>query len=242
MTKTLTFTQSCASLTVLLFSTAASAAPITYDFTGVGQVCGSSCFFGPVFNGSFSGTITIDEIAPGPSGDDVHVDVAAGYVSDPNGWVNSSYEIHWDSGSFVSGVFAGTGISNSAQGAIVTNGPEGDWMQTSWSYDAYAESNYLYWEQAQFTRFSADTSWLDDNSFRTDLELASGPGAANTLSFWTYYYDWYGGLMSEVKGRIDVQTLVARNPTPVPEPSTLVLLALGVLGAFGLMRRRVCIS
>jgi hypothetical protein len=205
----------------------------------VGQVCGSSCFFGEVYNGNFSGTITIDVLAPNASGDDVYVDAAAGYVSDPNGWVDSSYVINWDEGSFVSNSFPGTGLISSSHPTIVVNGPGSDWLQTSATYEDYAESNYLYWEQAQFSRYTTDTSWLSDNTFRTDVGLATGAGSFNQLFFWTYFADWFGGAAQEVRGTIDVQTLVARPPTtPVPEPSTLALLALGMLGACFVIRRR----
>lgn len=215
----------------LLLSTVAPAAPITYDFTGVGSVCGTTCF-----SGDFFGTMTIEVIAPGPAGPDAYVDEGAGYVSDSSGWVNSSYQINWAEGSFTPGAFAGS--INTSQGATVVNGPTEDWMQSRTWFESYVEGSHLYYDQTQFTRYSADTSWLSDREFRTDLGLASGPGSYNSLFFASYFVDWFGGTPEQVTGRVSVNTLVARSATPVPEPSTLILLAVGMLGAISVARRR----
>ena len=206
----------------VLISTGAHAVPITYDFTGQGSVCAAGCF-----TGDFFGTITIDVIAPGPSGDDIIVYEDIGYASDPSGWVNSSYVINWAEGTFAPSAFPGAVTAN--QSAIVVNGPNDDWLLTGAFYQN-DDPSFQRSEGATFMRYTQDTSWLNDLSFRTDLGLATGPGSFNELNFNSYFYNWSTQESSQSRGVVQVQSLVERAPISVPEPATLYLLALGLMG------------
>ena len=154
------------------FSTGANAVPILYDFTGQGSVCAASCF-----EGEFFGTITVDLIAAGPAGDDSTVDEDIGYAADPSGWVNSRFAINWAGGSFAPEAF--TGAVTSEQSAIVANGTDSDWLETGVFYQS-DDPSFDRYEGATFTRYTEDTHWLNDLSFRTDLGLRPRARAHST--------------------------------------------------------------
>jgi PEP-CTERM motif-containing protein len=217
---------SAAAGVAVFMASAASADPITFDWTGQGQYCGSigggGCYFG-----SFSGTVTIDVIAPGPAGDDTIVYEDIGYASDDNGWVNTSFVINWDTGSYIPATF--DGAATSAQYATVVNGPNDDWLQSGTIFRSN-DPSYTRWESGTFMRYTQDTSWLNDMSFRTDLGLATGPGSFNELMFEHYFYNWSTQESSQGRGVVQVQTWAARAPTTVPEPASPYLLALGLIG------------
>jgi hypothetical protein len=201
-------------------STAANAAPITYDFTGQGAMCGASCF-----EGEFFGTITMDLIAPGPAGDDSTVYEDIGYAADPSGWVNSSFSINWEGGSFAPAAF--DGAVTAEQSAVVVNGPDNDWFEAGVFYED-DDAGFDRSEGATFTRYTEDTSWLNSLSFPLQLGLANGPGSFNELNFHSYFYNFSTQESASSRGTVQVQSLVARQPTGVPEPSTIYLLAMGL--------------
>jgi hypothetical protein len=79
-------------------------------------------------------------------------------------------------------------------------------------------------------RYTQDTSWLNDTSFRTDLGLGTGPGSFNELLFQHYFYNYSTQESAQGRGVVEVQSWVRRAATAVPEPATSYLLALGLLG------------
>jgi hypothetical protein len=219
--------RSCAAAGLAVsLAAAASATPITYDWTGLGHYCGS-IGGGGCYEGAFSGTMTIDVIAPGPAGDDSIVYEDTGYASDANGWVETSFAMNWDTGSYVPAPFDGPITSN--QYATVVNGINDDWLQSGTHFQSDHPS-YTRWESASFMRYTQDTSWLNDTSFRTDLGLATGPGAFNELMFEHYFYNYSTQESAQGRGVVEMQSWVARAPTAVPEPATACLLALGLFG------------
>jgi len=202
-------------------STTAHAVPIIYDFIGQGSVCAASCF-----EGDFSGTITLDLIAAGPSGDDSIVYEDIGYAADPSGWVNTTFVINWEGGTFAPSAF--TGAVTAEQSAIVANGADSDWLETGVFYQN-DDPSFDHYEGATFTRYTEDTNWLNDLSFRGDLGLATGSGSFNELNFNSYFYNFTTQEYASTQGSVQVQTMALRNPNSVPEPATPYLLALGLV-------------
>jgi hypothetical protein len=202
-------------------SPGANAVPIIYDFIGQGSACASSCF-----EGDFSGTITLEQMAAGPSGDDGTVDEDIGYAADSSGWVNTTFVINWAGNTFAPSAF--TGAVTAEQSAIVANGADGDWLETGVFYQN-DDPGFDHHEGATFTRYTEDTNWLDDLSFRGDLGLATGPGSFNELNFHSYFYNYTTEEYASTQGTVLVQAMALRNPNSVPEPATPYLLALGLV-------------
>src|SRR5690349_2288808 len=83
-------------------SWAANAAPMTFDFTGNGNLCyytgtgnASTCTVGQTFTGS----VTMDLLANGPSGPDSSTNGTT-VAYDAEGWVLSHFTINWGGNTF----------------------------------------------------------------------------------------------------------------------------------------------
>jgi len=89
-------------LVACLFSgLAAHAVPLTYDFAGTGSVCtfASDASCASTYEGAFSGSVTIDVLANGPSGPDSFTNGST-LAYDYDGWLQSDFLIQWDGNSF----------------------------------------------------------------------------------------------------------------------------------------------
>lgn len=223
---------------------AAHAAPITFDFTGNGWLTtyvGNGGTTSTPEAASFTGSVTFDVLSPGPTGPD-GTSNGTTIASDPTGWVQSSFFIQWDAGSFTPGPVSGQHtVGNMTE-------VRDDYFAFLYSYDSLynavqytgAESGTTYLSYASLARSTQDRSWLSDLTFDSSAALATGTGAYNLLSFGDYsyryntatngndYLGWYGSMGL---------TSMTERPASVPEPTTLALLSLG-LGGLAFARRR----
>ena len=80
---------------------AAQAVPLTYDFAGTGSVCtyASDASCASTYEGAFTGSVTIDVLANGPSGADSFTNGST-LAYDYEGWLQSDFLIQWDGNSF----------------------------------------------------------------------------------------------------------------------------------------------
>jgi hypothetical protein len=212
---------------------AAHAVPLTYDFTGTGAVCtytsDARCVASYV--GDFTGSVTIDVLATGPSGADSYTN-GSSLAYDYDGWLQSDFLIQWDGNSFNPGpVEAQVASDNYVQLANDFMGADQAFNRES--YQGF-DGSTLFYSSAGLTRQTSDPSWMTDLSFPAGLGLAPGPGAFNQLTFneYTQSASGYAGFT----GAANLTSMTIRT-TSVPEPGTLVLFGAGLAG-FGLLRRR----
>lgn len=98
-----------------------------FDFAGTGTLCaytgaGSTC----TYNVDFAGTVTIAVDPAGPSGSDAASDGVT-FATDLNGWVQSSFNVTWTGGSFMSGPTAGENYSDNLAEVQNAVGSGADW-------------------------------------------------------------------------------------------------------------------
>lgn len=211
----------------LMISAVANAVPVTYDFTGTGSlntlgVGGTSVASAQ----TFTGWVTIDVIAPDPSGSDSGS--GSNYAYDSNGWVQSDFFIDWGSDSLNPSSVPGQTYSDMY--AQVQSG----FVDSLYNRELYhgVVNGTTYYSYAELSRYT-NSAWLSDLSFDQSVGLA--PGGSNDLYFadysFTESYNYVG-----YNGSINLSSFTART-TSVPEPGTLALLGLGLAG-LGLKRRR----
>jgi hypothetical protein len=218
----------------LLSGRAAHAVPVIYDFAGTGSVCtyASDASCASTYDGAFTGTVTIDVLASGPSGADAFTN-GSSLAYDYDGWAQSDFLIQWDSNSFNPGPVASQVSSdNYVQLANDFNGV--DQVFNRESYFGFDGSTNFY-SSAGLTRQSSDLSWMSDLSFPAGVGLAPGSGAFNQLNFSNYTHK-ETGVYAGFSGLVNLSSLTART-TSVPEPGTLALFGLGLAG-LGFRRRR----
>jgi PEP-CTERM motif len=236
---------------VLFGASAPTSASTIFDITGVGCVSNykitdgilaAGCL-GPIDQGfTLTGTVSIDVVG-GPDGFSADPVGAAG-----NSWVVSGYQLSWTgptSGSYVSGHIPAE--TDFTQHAEVYNDP---------AYGQELFAQIVSESQVGFTsalssasiiRLTQSTTWLNDLTFPEAAGLAPGPPgprAFNRISFddvlWTSD-PTTGAAVSVRPGSISgtfTLTSMTAQATPVPEPATLALVGLGMLGTRMTRRRR----
>ena len=215
-------------LVACLFSgLAAHAVPLTYDFAGIGSVCtfASNASCASTFDGAFTGSVTIDVLANGPSGPDSFTNGST-LAYDYDGWLQSDFLIQWDGNSFNPGpVDSQIASDNYVQ---LANGHLG--AEQLFNREAYRgfDGSTNFYASAGLTRQSSDPSWLTDLTFPEGLGLAPGPGAFNQLNFGEYTQT-ETGVYAGFSGTANLSSFTVRA-TSVPEPGTLVLFGLGLIG------------
>jgi hypothetical protein len=222
-----------------LITSAAHAAPITFDFAGSGQLCtytggtSESCAAT-----AFTGAVTIDVLTSVPSGPDSGGDgVTNAYAN--SGWVQSDFIIQWAGNSFNPGPVPGSTYTSSF--ASVWNGLIGiDMLTNEERYEGFVDgtpAGTYYLSYASLRRSTFDTTWLSDLSFNTSVGLAPDSLAGDGVYFGnsTQDIDGYTGF----HGNIELATFTQRV-TPVPEPTTWAMMgcALVGLGLFRAIRRQ----
>lgn len=218
----------------------AVAAPIVVDFTGTGGVCTYTGFSdGQTCNsaGGFTGTITYEIVGPTPT---PTVPNATRIVS-LNGWVNSSYTLSWNGGSYASAVTPGLPLTSSEkQSAQVLDNNEGifDGVILSRTNSSLG-GNDFYENFFGVALMSRVLTWTNGFDFPTFLEMPpTDPifGAITEFEFWDYHND--GIRYTGFSGGGDITSLTMRTPTTtVTEPASAALLTMGLAG-FLLKRRR----
>jgi hypothetical protein len=159
-------------------SPAAYAEPVTYDFTGTGYVLtfigvgGESTYQ----ETTFTGTVTFDVLAAGPSGPDSYSGNTA--VQDRSGWVQSDFNIQWAGHSFNPAAMVGQHYSDST--ATVFDNDEGvvDRLRNREYYEgSNGDTDYISF--AELLRSTNDISWLSGLSFDVTVGLAPRGGPDN---------------------------------------------------------------
>ncbi len=161
----------------------------TYEFTGTGQFCpldsegNATCIQGV----AYTGTVTIKVLAPLPGGPGAFMTDRV--ASDPFGWIESDFVIHWQGRSFSPTVTPGEPTNFSPRHeALVRNNSFGvdglDNMESHTSVDQARD----YLSLASMIRRTTDTSWLDGVSFDLAVGLAPVVGGGglnnrNQISF-----------------------------------------------------------
>jgi hypothetical protein len=218
--------------TCLFSGVAAHAVPVTYDFTGSGSVCtyASNAGCASTYTGAFTGSVTIDVLAAGPSGPDSYTD-GSSMAYDFNGWAQTDFLIHWGGNSFnPSPVPAQTSSDNYVQ--LANDWGHADHLSMRESYFG-SDGTTEYSSIALLTRQTADLSWLTGLWIPQELGFAPGPSAFNQILFDNSTVS--AGVYSGFNGRIDLSSFSARARS-VPEPGSLALLVFGLAG-IALVRR-----
>lgn len=212
----------------LLSGAAAQAVPVTYDFTGTGYTCtyetAGSCT--ETYRGAFTGTVSIDVLASGPSGPDSNIQEVN--ASDYEGWVWSDFLIQWDGNVFDPDSVPGQTHSDHLTTVVnyLTDGV------TNREYYARLGSQNQHFAYAELIRMSNDPTWLSDLSFPVP-DLA--PSGINRIAFSEAEYE--AGIFTGFKGSITLSSFTPK-PVSVPEPGTLALFGLGITGLAFARRRR----
>lgn len=217
----------------LLSGAVAQAVPVIYDFAGTGSFCTyESGICSSTYSGGFTGTVSIDVLASGPSGTDAITDGVT-QATDENGWVQSDFLIQWGSNSFNPGPVPSQTMTR--QSAAVYNTSSFDRLLNRELYERVDPTGY-HISYAELDRRTSDTSWLNDLSFSTRGLAPSFPGSTNYIHFADLVSDTSAGY-SGFAGTIALSSLTART-TSVPEPGTLALFGLGLAGLPFTRRRR----
>ena len=212
---------------------------LTYDFTGIGTLDTNTTGVDTRRVQAYTGWVTIDVIAPGPSGRDSYIDSGNTLAFDHNGWVQSDFFIDWGNGSVSPAAMLG--LTCSDMYAQVDNHPSFDGLINR-EYYSGTVGGITHLTSAQLTRAAmGTTAWLSDLSFDQSVGLA--PGGSNSITFDDVFYTPtatgdvdYASLVG-YSGYFNLSSLTIRT-TSVPEPGTLALFGLGIAGLLGMARRR----
>lgn len=211
----------------LLSGVAAQAVPVTYDFTGTGFTCTYEATGGctETYRGAFTGTVSIDVLASGPSGPDSTIQES--FANDYEGWVWSDFLIRWDGNVFDPDSVPEQTYSDHFASVVNYLTDE----VTNREYYARLGSQSQHFAYAQLVRASNDTTWLSDLSFPV---TGLAPSDTNRILFSEAVYE--ASIFTGFKGSITLSSFTPK-PVSVPEPGTLALFGLGIMG-LGFARRR----
>jgi hypothetical protein len=222
----------------LLSGLPAQAAPVTYDFTGTGFVCtyASNAGCASRYDGAFTGSITVEVLADGPSGADSYTN-GTSMAYDYNGWAEVDFLIQWGSQSFNPGAVPSQ-VSSDNYVQLFNDWAYADFIAIRENYAGF-DGSTEFQSIAQFTRQTGDLSWLSDLSMPSGLGLAPGPSAFNQILFsnLTRTTGEFSEVYAGYSGTVNVSSFVPRT-TSVPEPGTFALFSLGLAGIVLCRRRR----